>query len=224
MQYEHTSVAADLSRLNSLLPLAARQARLPAVTRELHRDILRFLYEKARAPVVADFGDTLPVMPDLHAHLQALASADLLVLDNEKGLPLGAYPLTSEITPHRLVFGNRHIYAMCALDAVSVGPMFNAEVEIASTCQQTGTPISIRMRAENILEVMPDENCLIGIRWQSPGTVAAYSMCVQMVFLRDTEAASYWRNSDDAGVSVLGLSDAIILGSSFFRPLLASTE
>jgi len=224
MQFEITSVAADFNRLNSLLPLAARQAGLPAVTRALHRDILRFLYEKARAPVFADFGDTLPLLPDLHVHLQVLASADLLVIDNETGLPLGAYPLTSENTPHRLIIGNRHIYAMCALDAVSVGPMFDAELEIASTCQQTGTPISIHMRGENLLKVLPDAGCLIGIRWQSPGTVAAYSMCMQMVFLRDAEAASNWRNNDDAGVSVLGLSDAIIMGANFFRPLLPSTE
>jgi hypothetical protein len=220
MQLAKASVAADLERLNSYLPLAARQARLPAATRAVHRNILRFLYEKARAPVLADFGDTLPVLPDLHACLQALASEDLLVLDKHTGMPLGAYPITSEQTPHLLTINNRHIYAMCALDAVSVGPMFGGEVKITSSCQHTATPILIRMRGKEILEVLPDANCTIAIRWRSPGTVAAYSICMQMVFLRDEAAAAAWRKNDDEGVSLLSLRDAVAVGSEFFCPLL----
>jgi len=219
-----SSVSTALERLNAYLPLASRQARLPGHTRDLHRDILNFLFKKARAPVAADFGNLLPAIPDLEAQLRILASHDLLVLDQKTGMPLGAYPLTSEKTPHQILIGDRCIHAMCALDAVSVASMFVAEVKIASSCQLTGIPIYIRMQDKNLLEVLPDHDCQIGIRWQSPGAVAAYSMCMQMVFLRNAEVAKSWRNNDADGVSLLGLHEAISLGASFFCPLMSSDD
>lgn len=70
---------------------------------------------------------------------------------------------------------------MYALDAISVAAMFDVEVGIEFVCQQSATPICIRMRGDNILETAPGPECMIGIRWRSLSAIAAYSMCTQMV-------------------------------------------
>ena len=158
---------------------------------------------------------------DVDAAWQQLASRDLIVLSKDRRDPVGAYPMTTEPTPHRLIFAGRAVNAMCALDALSVTPMFGGQVEIQSTCRVTGKPVVVRQRDESILEALP-AGVLVGIRWQRPSTChAAHSMCMEMVFLGDRQAAAAWHAGDLDNHSVLTLPEAIGLGASFFQPLVA---
>lgn len=157
---------------------------------------------------------------NIQAGLQRLAADDLIVLDTGGKRILGAYPLTLEITPHKVVLNGHSLYAMCALDAMSVAPMFAAEVQIESSCNLSHIPIVIHMRGSNILHVQPGAGVMVGIRWQMPSAVAAHSMCLQMVFLKDRQTADEWRQADSEHISLFTLPEAVTFGKAFFLPLL----
>jgi len=208
-----------LDRLNSRLPLKMRQDALPPGLKCLHRYILTTLAMQGRPPVSEELVQACPGTAVLDS-LRRLSADDLIVLDQARDRVLGAYPLTSEITPHKVSLYQHSLFAMCALDAVSIAPMFNADVSIASHCHVTQTPLAIHMRSSEILSVSPSSEIMIGIRWQMPSAVAAHSMCLQMVFLKDRPTAEAWQNGDQEHVSLFSLAQAVEFGSAFFVPLL----
>jgi hypothetical protein len=218
----HDKIAAAVARLNSQLPLKARQQRLTPACIAAHRLVLRTLVEQGRPPTQAELSAVLGAA-NLKTDLQHLGAADLVVLDAAGSLPLGAYPVTVEHTPHRLTVHTHHLHAMCALDAVSVAPMFMTDVLIESSCHVTHTPIVISMRASEILEVHPGPDVTIGIRWQMPSAVAAHSMCLEMVFLKDRQTALTWQGDETAHLSLFTLPQAVAFGQAFFLPLLEDT-
>jgi mercuric reductase len=209
-----------IARLNSQLPLLARQAALSEQYRLLHRKILRVLVDEGRAMTRDELASKL-AGGDVDAFLARVGSDDLVVLDSNGRNIVGAYPVTIENTPYAVtIYGNR-IHAMCALDAVSVAPMFDADTEIESTCRVSGEPVAISMSGADVVRVSPGRDVQVGVRWQMPDGAAAHSMCMEMVFLKDLPTALAWQGGDEANASLFGLEDAIVFGSGFFRPLLA---
>ncbi|MEJ2397626.1 MAG: organomercurial lyase [Gammaproteobacteria bacterium] len=208
-----------LARLTGQLPLKPRQQRLAPELQTMHRSILWSLATTGKS-AGRDELQQICGSRDVFACLQELGANDLIVLDPQTGLPVGAYPLTIESTPHRISMNGQHLYAMCALDAVSVAPLFQADVRIDSTCHVSHTPIRIRMQSENIIEQESDMDAIVGIRWQMPGPVAAHSMCMQMVFLQDYDTALAWQAGDEPEVTLFSLPDAVRFGEAFFLPLL----
>lgn len=218
MLNQQNTIATAIARLNSQLPLKARQRQLPTSLIAAHRLVLRSLVGKGRAPNVDELHSVLGD-EELVSALQRLGADDLVVLDKAGSAPVGAYPVTIEKTPHRISVNGHHIYAMCALDAVSVAPLFAAEVQIDSVCHVSGTPILIRMRKSAILDVQPGDDVSIGIRWQMPSGVAAHSMCMEMVFLKDRQTALTWQAGETEYKSLFTLAEAIEFGKGFFLPL-----
>jgi mercuric reductase len=222
-----------LERLQGLLPLAKRQRALPPPLRTLHRAILKSLFEKGRPPKQAEIAAMLGSKQSAIHALGILGSSDLVILnppvakDEKTKQPtgaegvevVGAYPMTTETTPHRVVASGVSVNAMCAVDALSIGPMFGQETWIESRCHVTGTPIRILQRGREILEASPSHEIRVGIRWQTFNTCAAHTLCMEMVFLRDAETANAWRNTDPASIDVFTLPEAIELGMAFFLPL-----
>jgi hypothetical protein len=210
--------AAPVDRLNAILPLAARQAALPPSLRAMHRAILTGFAEHGAPPAREELGG-LAEGGDFDAALARLVRDDLVVPGADGGV-VGAYPFTLEPTPHRLSLRGHTINAMCALDAVAVGPMFDCPVVIDSHCHVTGAATRLRMDGERVLEARPSAQIRIGIRWRSPQVCAAHSLCREMVFLADAAVAAQWQGDADAA-AVLGLEEAIALGAAFFRPLVS---
>jgi len=211
-------ISSALNRLNHQLPLKARQDLLVPELKQLHHTILRSLAHRGVAPskseIAAVVGDT-----NVSESLRILGQLDLVVLNREGSAVLGAYPLTTEVTAHRITIGSNTIYAMCALDAVSVAPMFSEEATIDSHCRASGEPVHIHMRSSDVVEVSPVQ-VMVGIRWQMPCGAAAHSMCTEMVFLKDEATAYQWQDEDKENISVFALPDAIDFGTAFFVPLL----
>ena len=213
------NIVEAVERLNTQLPLKARQNRLPPELKTVHQNILMSLASQGRPPSLNDLKSVASV-GNIEAGLQRLGKDDLVVLDAEGQSPVGAYPITIEETPHRITVNGNTIHAMCALDAVSVAPMFQAEVRVESSCQVTKTPIKILMLGSNIIEVEPNEDVTVGIRWQMPSAVAAHSMCMEMVFLKDRQTAEQWQNGDTENISLFSLAEAVEFGKRFFLPLM----
>ena len=216
--YKVMDTQAAVDQLNRQLPLKARQDGLSPLLKALHQSILRGLAKRATAPSSEEMARLLGDA-ELASALQTLASLDLVVLNADKTAVLGAYPLTVETTPHQISLGDKTLYAMCALDAVSVAPMFATEVTINSRCHVTGETIQIRMRDRDILMAEPAD-VMVGIRWQMPSGSAAHSMCTEMVFLKDLETARQWQGDELESIALFCLSDAIDFGAAFFMPLL----
>ncbi len=212
-------IEAAVHRLNSQLPLKARQDQLPPPLRSLHKNMLYSLVKQGHPPSQEDLAKQLGE-ENVEESLQTLGSEDLIVLDATGKIPLGAYPLTMEQTPHKISVNGHTIHAMCALDAVSVAPMFDTEVLINSCCHVSKTPISVRMRGSEILDAQPNNDVVVGIHWQIPSEIAAHSMCMEMVFLRDLRTAEAWQGSNTDNISLFTLPEAVEFGKRFFLPLL----
>jgi mercuric reductase len=208
-----------VEHLNTLLPLKARQDKLPSELKRVHQYILHTLITDGKPPSREQLKSHLG-KDNIDNELLRLSRDDLIVLDKEDLKLLGAYPVTMEKTPHRIIVNEHTLYAMCALDAVSIAPVFKEDVVIDSVCYVSGTPIHIFMQGPNVLEVQPSDNVMVGIRWQEPTEVAAHSLCMEMVFLQDKASAEDWKNTDSDNISLFSLADAISFGTAFFEPLI----
>lgn len=223
-----------LNHLESLLPLPRKHRELSPALRSVHRIILRSLVDTGKPPTQARIAGIVgSKAAALHA-LGTLQAADLVVLSgpvtyNEKTRQhaadaaaeiVGAYPMTTAGTPHRVISSGQAVNAMCAVDALSIGPMFGRETLIESKCHATGTPILIRQNGAAVLEASPSADIQVGIRWQSLNGCAAKTICAEMVFLRDAATAEAWRKTDPESIDILTLAEAIELGTAFFTPLL----
>jgi mercuric reductase len=206
-----------LDRLNGLLPLADNQHRLEAPLRDLHRRILQDFVARGCPPSrgeMQQLGDY-----SLDDALQQLASGDLVVLSPDGRAISGAYPFTVEERVHSVSVNGHRVHAMCALDALSVAPMFQLATTVKSRCHVTADPVEVEMQGGNVLSASPADP-RVGIRWQGTSGCAAQSLCLDMVFLRDRETAEGWQVQDSANISILDLPSAVALGAAFFGPLL----
>jgi hypothetical protein len=209
---------AELDKLNSLLPLKARQSQLEPQLRSLHIAVLRNFATAGRPlsrdEVAQQLGDA-----NVDAALARLAADDLVVLTPDRSQMLGAYPFTAEERVHRVLVSGQTVHAMCALDALAIAPMFETATRIDSRCHVTDTPVEIHMQGEALLSARPGE-VHVGIHWQGTSGCAAQSLCMEMVFLADAETAQRWQQQDSANISVYGLPDAVSFAGAYFRPLL----
>jgi mercuric reductase len=229
-----TDVLHSLTRLQQLLPLKKRQQALAPPLRMVHRAILRSLAETGKPPRQAEIAAMLGSKQSATHALATLAKNDLVVLNapvtlDEKTHQLivtegveviGAYPMTTERTPHKVEILGRSVNAMCAVDALAMSLMFGQETQIESRCHVTGTPIRIHQKGREILAATPSPGIRVGIRWQSACASAAHTLCTEMVFLRDEETARRWHETDPASIELFTLAEAIELGEAFFVPLL----
>ncbi len=228
-----------LLHLNDLLPLKARQDSLTPENRKLHRSILQTLVEKGRVMSEDEIAKVAGSPAAGRSAVALLGAYDLVVrgpltvtdartgrevvVDAIGGEVVGAYPVTTEVTPHRITVNGHSIYAMCAVDALAVAPLFGGEVRIDSVCHVTGEPIHIAMKGKKIVECKPcsAEEMRIGVRWQRVTTTAAHGLCRQMVFLKDAATAAKWQSRDPGSIDIFTSAEAMDFAEAFFRPLLA---
>ena len=100
-----------IDKLNSLLPLATRQQQLDPELRHLHQLILHTFVEQGRPLPIIDAADHL-ARYSVQQAFQLLAKQDLIVLDVEQQMIMGAYPITYEVTPHIVETNGHAINAM----------------------------------------------------------------------------------------------------------------
>ena len=215
-------IQSAIDRLTEQLPLKPRQDQLSLILKRLHQSILRSMAKRGVPPTHTEMVEMLGPINVTEA-LGVLAELDLVVLDKTGTRVSGAYPLTLETTPHILTIDNHiekyTVYAMCALDAVAVAPMFGSEVNIDSSCRVSGETIRIQMRGLDILAAEPID-VVVGIAWQKPCGVAAHSMCTEMVFIKNSKIAELWQKKTAANTSLFLLPEAVLFAKGFFLPLL----
>lgn len=208
-----------LSRLKSILPLQARQDNCSKQIKELHQQVLRSFVEKGRILTREEMAQYVDQLEDA---VNVLKEMDMVVF-SEDGTPVGAYPFSMQAREHSVRVNGYQVYAMCALDALAVSPMFGVKTHISSCCRITGDPVSIQQSGKTI--VNPDEAGAIhfGIIWGAANadSCCADSLCMEMMFLRDSEIARQWLADDPDNREVFTLQEAVEFGGRFFVPLLS---
>lgn len=206
-----------LNRLKRILPLKERQDDCSKQIKALHQRILRSFIENGR---ILTRNEMAQHVSDLEDAVGVLKEKDMVVFSGD-GDPVGAYPFTMEAREHAVRVNGHQVYAMCALDALSVAPMFDVETQIASRCRVTGDPVNIQQSGKTI--VNPDEagDVCFGIIWgaASNDSCCANSLCMEMIFLRDNNIARQWLADETGNREVFTLQEAVEFGGRFFSPL-----
>ena len=208
-----------LKRLQGILPLEERQNACGRQIRELHRQILRSFAIRGR---ILNREEMARHVGNLDEALSVLRNGDMVVF-SEAGDPVGAYPFTMESREHKLRLNGHQVYAMCALDALAVSPMFGMETQIHSRCRITGDPVHILQSGKTIEN--PDEagDLHLGIAWGAADadSSCAASLCMEMMFLRDGDVARQWLGEDSANREIFTLPEAVEFAGRFFVPLIS---
>ena len=208
-----------LNRLMKILPLKERQDACSKQIKELHQQVLRSFVDKGRILTREEMGQQVS---DLENAVSVLKGNDMVVF-SEDGNPVGAYPFTME-ERERVVWINGHkVHAMCALDALAVSPMFKMESKVTSQCRITGEPIKLQQSGQALENLDDAGDTHFGIIWgaESADSCCADSLCMEMMFLRDSGIAQQWLSDDPDNREVFTLQEAAEFGGRFFAPLVS---
>ncbi|MCP3665258.1 MAG: hypothetical protein GY696_22630 [Gammaproteobacteria bacterium] len=207
-----------VNRLNSILPLKVNQQALGEPLRKLYKELLRAYVEKGRT---LSRDEMAQWVDDVDLAVQVLKESDLAVFD-EAGEPIGAYPFTMEQREYKLLINGRTVHSMCAMDSLSVAPMFDISLEINSVCRVTGDAVRIQQQGYKILN--PDEvrGIYFGISWSAVSSCCpcADGLCTEMIFLKGESVANQWQGEDPESRELFTLDEAIDFGARFFVPLM----
>jgi hypothetical protein len=124
---------------------SARLRRLAPAERRLYLWILQ-RFATARPPGGQQTRDAAEGLGlDRAAALATFAREDLVHAD-PSGRPTVAYPFSADSRGHRvLIDGQRWVEAMCAIDALGIGPMLELPIEIASRDPLDGGEVCVRL-------------------------------------------------------------------------------
>ena len=207
-----------LKRLNKILPIKERQDQCAPELKELHQQMLRSFVTRGR---ILNQNEMAKWVDNVPQAIKVLSENDMAIF-SENGEPTGAYPFTMNKREHIVLVNRFKVHAMCALDTLAIAPMFKENTEISSQCRVTGEPVHIRMSGESIQNPQEANNLYFGIIWGAAdsGSSCADSLCLDMIFLKDSEVAKKWLSNDVQGREIFTLAEAVQFASRFFVPLL----
>lgn len=213
-----------LERLIHVLPLKENQAKLGSEIKRLHQKILSAFAEtgqimpKARIMEIIKAGERAASYDEIR---NILEENDMVVF-SETGEPVGAYPFTSEKREHEVFINGHKVYAMCALDALSVSPMFDIPAKVVSQCRVTNEPVKVEMAGKKIINMEEAGRLYFGIIWAAASSCSccADSLCMEMMFLKDNITAVQWLEADPVNREIFTLEEAVDFGAQFFVPLM----
>ena len=140
--------------------------RLPKKEGLARRALLALILREGRDPGLKAIASRLQVSESATAKLlAALERKGFLVRSKPSKRITAAYPLSTRPTRHRVTLNGEGPggYALCAIDALGVGPAFRATAIAQSDCPHCGRSIRIRVEKNRIMAVEP------------PSTVVWYS-------------------------------------------------
>lgn len=209
-----------LNRLNATLPLKQRQDDCAPEYKTLHQAILRSFVSKGRMLTSDEMSEYVENVSDA---VKVLENLDMMVCSPE-GEPTGSYPFTMENREHAVSVNSFTVHAMCALDALAVSPMFDIDTRINSICRVSNDEIVIMQSGSNILNYDAVKNVQFGISWGATCETSscATSLCMEMIFLKNSEIAQQWLKEDPEGRECFTLLEAVEFSALFFVPLLSS--
>ena len=208
-----------LKRLQRILPLEEKQYVCGKQVKELHRQVLCSFVTRGRILTREEMAQHVSKLDDAVSMLKNSG----MVIFSEDGDPVGAYPFTMEAREHKVRVNGHQVYAMCALDALAVSPMFGMNAQIDSRCRITGDPVTIRQSGKTIENPDQAGEHHFGIDWGAADadSCCADSLCTEMMFLRDSDVAQQWLWDDFGTREIFTLPEAVEFAGRFFVPLIS---
>jgi hypothetical protein len=190
--------------------------------------LLQMYAEQGRAPAIADLATRVGLTASqLQAVLVTLEARDVIVRDSETGRIIGAYPFTEAETEHRVDLGAQTLSAMCAIDALGIGAMYDRDVRIRSSCRMCGTTIEVEtLNLGRQLAYWTPETAIVwsGIRYEHG--CAATSLCKVLAFFCSDEHLAAWRQQqgEDVRGFRLSMEEGLETGRAIFENSLKANE
>lgn len=211
----NSQVTAALQRLDAILPLLAGLKSLSQEDAALYCKLLHSYVERG---YVLSRDESAEHVADVARSLDNIVASKLIVLDDD-GNPAGAYPFTSEEREHKVHINGVIAHCMCALDALSVSPMFEQSTVIDSVCRETGEAIHLEQYGAGFSGGTVD--AWFGINWGAAASdiVCAESLCMEMMFLANEEVAREWLAKSPDHYEIFDLNSAVAFAAAFFVPL-----
>lgn len=208
-----------LNRLIGVLPLKDKQESCGEEIKRVHQKVLRSFVEQGRILSKAEMAQNLNHSDEA---MKILADNDMVVFA-KNGEPVGAYPFTMEEREHKVMVNGHKIHAMCALDALSVSPMFDMRTKISSVCRVSGEPVVIEQYGKTIENESDTRDICFGIAWGAASSCSccAESLCMEMMFLKDGKTAQQWQSENPEDREIFTLAEAVEFGARFFTPLMS---
>ncbi len=209
-----------VDQLKKILPLADRQKNLNHETANVYQMILSSYVLQGRTLNKSEISEQVG---NLDQVIKTLRMNDMVVFDaNDE--PVGAYPFTMEPRDHKVSINGHTVYAMCALDALAISPMFKLKTHIDSSCHVSGASISIDQLDREVLNRAENTPIHFGINWNSAANnCCATSLCSEMIFLKNKDIAQAWFIEDSQNREIFSLDEAIDFASQYFAPLIDIT-
>jgi hypothetical protein len=183
--------------------------------------LLQMYADGGRAPALENLATRVGLsVSRLHAILGSLEARDMIVLDNDGDRIIGAYPFTEAETEHRVELGRQTLHAMCAIDALGMGAMFDSDIRIQSSCRMCGISIDVTSsnRGRALARWAPEAAIVwSGIRYEQ--RCAANSLCQVLAFFCGDEHLEAWRQrqGNDSHGFRLSMEEGLELGRSIFE-------
>lgn len=186
------------------------------------RAILRLYADLGQAPTRADIVAASRIaVGDIGSLLDGLRSHDLIDLDAAGEIKL-AYPFTQASTGHRIHIGDKALNALCAIDALGVAAMLQADIAISSSCHRCGEAVQVVTTAKGraLNSVVPVD----AVVWYdlAYGGSAATSCCPAITFFCSVEHRCLWLEAQTpkrSGIE-LTMDEALQVGRAIFGPVL----
>ncbi|MPZ10578.1 MAG: hypothetical protein GEU89_10270 [Kiloniellaceae bacterium] len=159
--------------------------------------------------------------------LAQLRERDLVVFDAEQDRLSGAYPFTDCDTEHRVLFDGLSVNAMCAIDALGAGAMYERDIVVHSRCRACDRSISVEIQAHGTaLASYSPQRAVVWTGLRYADNCAASSLCTVMAFFCSDEHLEEWRtaNHPDIQGHRLSMEEAHELGMAIFGPMLRAAS
>lgn len=157
--------------------------------------VLHMYAEQGRAPAIVDLATRVGLSASqLQAVLTSLETRDVIVRDRDTGHIIGAYPFSEAETEHRVELGAQTVNAMCAIDALGMGAMYDRDIRIRSNCRMCGTSIEVATsKSGRELAYWTPETAIVwsGIPYEHG--CAANSLCKVLTFFCSDDHLATWR-------------------------------
>lgn len=197
--------------------------RLEAFEDIVWRTVLRLYAQRGRPPELNDIvAETGIAADEVAGLLHVLRSHDLIDIDLHSEDIWLAYPFTQAATGHCVEFNGLTLHALCAIDALGVAAMYNADVSISSPCRQCSSTIRVRTAAAGTaLDSVAPKGAVVWYDFAYDGSASA-SCCPEIAFFCSDDHLQQWlrgRKARREGMR-LTMDEALEVGRAIFGPVL----
>jgi hypothetical protein len=197
----------------------ARHTRLTDSERALYLWILRRFATSSRPSDAETRAAAEQFGLDVEGALERFAREDLVQVDRKGEIGV-AYPFAGRPTAHHVRFQSGHeAYAMCAIDALGIAPMFDEPIEIASRDPLTEKEIQVELAPDGMGSWQPQE--AVVVCGASGSGESCRSCCPVLNFFASRENGERWLQAHpEVHGQVISIPEAIAAGRSVFGDVL----